>query len=124
MLGSIKEIPVDIRNGQGEPNKNFMVTLLIMDEDSTIHPITASKKNLEEHINENETKMKKCLDQSEILLDMWNGQGEPNKDFVVTLLIMDEDGTIHPITAFKKNLEEHINENETKRRNAWIKQRF
>ena len=39
-------------NGQGEPNKNFMVTLLIMDEDSTIHPITASKKNPEEHINE------------------------------------------------------------------------
>ena len=27
---------------------------------------------------------------------------------------MDEDGTIHPITAFKKNLEEHINDNETK----------
>ena len=53
MLGSIKEIPVDIRNGQGEPNKNFMVTLLIMDEDSTIHPITASKKILEEHINKN-----------------------------------------------------------------------
>ena len=24
---------------------------------------------------------------------------------MVTLLIMDEDGTIHPITAFKKNLE-------------------
>ena len=47
MLGSIKEIPVDMRNGQGEPNKDFVVTLLIMDEDGTIHPITVFKKNLE-----------------------------------------------------------------------------
>ena len=47
MLGSSKEIPVDMRNGQGEPNKDFVVTLLIMDEDGTIHPITAFKKNLE-----------------------------------------------------------------------------
>ena len=54
-----------------------------------------------------------CPNKSNHLCE-WSGQGEPNKDFVVTLLIMDEDGTIHPITAFKKNLEEHINENETK----------
>ena len=48
-------------SGQGGPNKNFVLTLLIMDEDSTIHPITASKKNLEEHINENETKIEEIL---------------------------------------------------------------
>ena len=82
---------------------------------TAIHPITASKKNLEEHINKNETNIEEILGSiKEILVDMRNGQGELNKDFVVTLLIMDENGTIYPIKAFKKNLEEHINENETK----------
>ena len=82
---------------------------------TAIHPITASKKNLEEPINKNETNIEEILGSiKEIPVDMRNGPGELNKDFVVTLIIMDENGTIYPIKAFKKNLEEHINESETK----------
>ena len=58
-----------------------MVTLLIMDEDGTIHPITASKKNLEEYINENETKIEEMLGSiKEIPVDIKFNPGGSEKE--------------------------------------------